>query len=212
MTPLIAYEAICGHLGRIYSAGKRRIVFCNLIDNPHKVEYLSTVPCKRAYSNRQKTVIMKTPIHRYVSSTPSWIRAGLLSAFLSLFFFLTVMPARAGLQDDPTRTIGKIRQAIESGDAESIVRHSSAYVEVSVLGKSTLISRAQSAYVLKAFFRDHPPSGFKLERRLQVGGDWYVRGRYGRRNGEAPFQIELQMRWNGDRYEIKNILINYLDR
>lgn len=155
---------------------------------------------------------MQTPVHRSVPPAAMRQRTGWFLVFVSLFFFFTIKPAHAGLQDDPTRTIGKIRQAIESGDAESIVRHSSAYVEVSVLGKSTLISRAQSAYVLKAFFRDHPPSAFKVERRLQVGGDWYVRGRYGRRNGETPFQIELQMRWNGDRYEIKNILINYLDR
>lgn len=155
---------------------------------------------------------MQNLVHKDQPVSSFWRRAGLFTVFLSLLILFTSTPAWAGLQDDPSRTIGKIRQAIESADAESIVRHSSAYVEVSVLGKSTLISRAQSAYVLKAFFRDHPPSGFKLERRLQVGGDWYIRGRYGRRSGETPFQLELQIRWNGERYEIKNILINYLDR
>jgi hypothetical protein len=140
---------------------------------------------------------------------PYWITTLLL--FLAVLI-MNPAPARAGIQEDPMRTIGKILQAIESSDAEAIVQYTSPYVQVSVLGKSTLISRAQSAYVLKAFFREYPPDGFTLERRLRVGQDWFVRGKYRHRDSDTPFQLELQMRWNGERYEIKNILIDYLDR
>ncbi|MFK7845082.1 MAG: DUF4783 domain-containing protein [Rhodothermales bacterium] len=119
--------------------------------------------------------------------------------------------AHAHLQTDPGETIAKVQRAISKGDAQAISRFTSSYTEVSILGATTMYSRAQTAYILKAFFRDHPPARFSFQHKLRVGSDWYIRGQYQNRGRESPYRMEMTMHWNGQQFEIKSISIKALE-
>ncbi len=99
-----------------------------------------------------------------------------------------------------------VQQAIATGDAKKISSFVSSYTEVSIEGARTLYSRAQTAYILKAFFRDHPPERFAFQHKLRVGKDWYVHGRYWNR-GKSSYRMEMTFHWNGSQMEIKSISI-----
>lgn len=122
-------------------------------------------------------------------------------------FFASVAPAQAGMQSDPGETIQIVQRAISKGDVQMLSKYTGTYTEISILGATTMYSRAQTAYILKAFFRDHPPAQFKFQHRLQVGKDWYVHGRYWDRGRQTPYRLEMNMRWNGRQFEIKSIRI-----
>ena len=121
--------------------------------------------------------------------------------------FLASIPSQARMQDDIDHIVLYIQQAIENGNAASLVNKSSSYVEVTLLGNSTMYSRSQAGYILKEFFRENPPSDFAFQRRLNVGNDWYVYGSYRNKTEKASYRMEIRIRRNGERYEIKNIRI-----
>lgn len=131
--------------------------------------------------------------------------------WIGLMIF-AVLPARAAMQDDIDRIMIYIEKAIERGSGESLASRSSSFVEVNLLGKSTLYSRAQAGYILKEFFREHPPSDFEIKRRMNVGNDWYMYGNYRNRSENKTYRLEVRIRRDGDRYEIKNISITNVAR
>ena len=113
----------------------------------------------------------------------------------------------ASAQADPEETLAIVQQAISNGDTRLISRFTSLYTEISILGETTMYSRAQTAYILKAFFRDHPPERFAFQHKLRVGQDWFVYGRYANRGRQTPLRLEMTMHWNGQQFEIKTISI-----
>ena len=139
-------------------------------------------------------------------------RPTIVIAGMSLFLWLFVgtLPVLASLQnrptpDDPSEDIRSIQQAIESGNGEKIAGFAGSYVQVSVAGETSLHSRAQTAYILKAFFRDYPPADFAFERRMRLGKDWFIYGEYRPRGANQSYRIEVLLRWTGNRYELKTI-------
>lgn len=126
---------------------------------------------------------------------------------LILLFAAPERLSHAHAQTDPEETLQIVQQAIADGDAQRISKFMSTYTEVSILGATTMHSRAQTAYILKAFFKDHPPERFAFQHKLKVGRDWYVRGSYWNKGRQAPYRMELTMQWNGQRFLIKSIKI-----
>lgn len=136
---------------------------------------------------------------------------------IMLLFAGAISSTYAGLQasserEDPTDEIAKIQKAIAEGNSAELSRYSGAYIEVNVSGSTTLHSRAQAAYILKAFFRDNPPERFAFQRTMRLGSDWFVSGQYWQRSDNRPYQVEILLRWNGQRYEIKSIRFNQVLR
>ncbi len=141
-----------------------------------------------------------------MSKHRSFFRYSWLLGCIALIF-AGVLPARATVQSDPGETIQIVQRAISKGDVQALSKYTGTYTEISILGATTMYSRAQTAYILKAFFRDHPPAQFTFQHRLQVGKDWYVHGRYWDRGRQTPYRLEMNMRWNGRQFEIKSIRI-----
>lgn len=134
-----------------------------------------------------------------------------------LWVLFGFVPVSAAQQDDsmlrdPTGLIDEIQRAIQAGNAEAVARHAGAYVEVTMEGATTLHSQAQTAYILKAFFREHPPDAFVFQRRMRLGRDWFMYGRYWYRGDNRPYRIEVLIRWNGRRHEIKSLRIEPMTR
>lgn len=147
------------------------------------------------------------------STMPGIKKFFIYTCLIGAFTWLSA-PARlahAHLQTDPGETIVMVQQAISKGDVQEISRFISLYTEVSILGATTRYSRAQTAYILKAFFRDHPPNRFSFEHKLRVGNDWYMRGQYQNRGRQSPYRMEMTMHWNGQQFEIKSISIKELN-
>ena len=136
----------------------------------------------------------------------------MIKIIVTICLLWVVGPAQAAMQDDVDRLILQIQDAIESGNADGIVQRAGSYVEVSVLGSSTLYSRSQSAYILREFFRQHPPKRFAFQRKMNVGKDWYMYGTYWNSTDRETYRMEIRMRWNGRAYEIKNISITHVGR
>lgn len=113
----------------------------------------------------------------------------------------------ANAQTDPSQALELVTQAISGGDVDLITKYIGTYTEISILGASTTYSQAQTTYILKAFFRDHPPERANFQNRIQVGNDWYFRGKYWNKDKKQPYRLEMTMRWNGNQYKIKSIVI-----
>ena len=116
-------------------------------------------------------------------------------------------PSFAAAQEDVERTFRQIQRAFAHGDTGSLIRISGEHLEVTLFGMPTLYSRAQTEYVLRAFFREHPPERFVLERRLRSGDDWYAVGQYWHRREANPYRVTIRLHPNGDRLEIRTIQI-----
>lgn len=129
-----------------------------------------------------------------------------------ILFTLSVAPLYASAQDDLDKVVSFIQDAIEEGNAATLADRSSAYVEISILGTSTLYSRSQAGYILKEFFRENPSGPFAFQRRINVGNDWYMHGTYWNEARQETYRVELRLRMNNGTYEIKNIRITYVDR
>ena len=131
---------------------------------------------------------------------------------LIVIFFIAATPLHAYMQDDLDKVVSSIQNAIERGNAGTLINKSSAYVEVSIMGNSTLYSRSQAGYILKEFFRENPPRKFAFQKRLNVGNDWYMYGTYWNQTKEEAYRMEVRLRMNNGMYEIKNIRITLLRR
>lgn len=139
-----------------------------------------------------------------------------MSGIKKFFIYTFVTIALAGatsnqklyayFQTDPGETFNIVQRAISKGDVRMISKYTSAYTEMSILGATTTYSRAQAAYILKAFFKQHPPEQFAFQHKLRVGKDWFIHGRYRNRDGR-PYRLEMMLRWSGQRFEIKSINI-----
>ena len=154
-------------------------------------------------------------MHTYVLTRNFW--AFLWLATLSLLVLANFSPAYAAAQGDdppgdPSEAIVSIQEAIEDGNAEQVTRLASSYVEVTVSGATSMHSRAQTAYILKAFFRDCPPADFSFERRTSLGNDWFIYGNYRCRGENRPYRLEVLLRWSGRQYEIKTIRFEQINR
>lgn len=118
------------------------------------------------------------------------------------------MPIHAqDLSDDVLR---EVQKAITRGDAEGLSRHLEPRVDVSIFGVQTLYSRAQTEYVMRAFFRDHPPEQFVLQRAEEEKGTWLATGRYWNRGDAHPYRVTLLLRQRSGDVLIRSIRIEHV--
>lgn len=142
-----------------------------------------------------------------LSRTVAGIRRVLYMLVLGM---LTGMPAQAQAQESPEEVLRAIQQAFARGDAEALARHTESRVDVSLLGVQTLYSRAQTEYVMRAFFREHPAEQFVLQRTTEENGAWMATGRYWNRSDAQPYRVTLLLRKRDGAVLIRSIRIDLL--
>lgn len=112
-------------------------------------------------------------------------------------------------QDQANEVLQEVQKAISRGDAEGLSGHFEARVDVSIFGVQTLYSRAQTEYVMRAFFRDHPPEQFVMQRAREENGTWLATGRYWNRGDAHPYRVTLVLRERSGDVLIRGIRIEH---
>ncbi len=108
--------------------------------------------------------------------------------------------------------IGKVRDAFAQGDARALLGDASDRIEIALLGRSRLYSRAQAFYVMQDFFRRYPPEGFTLQSQAQEQGSWFATGRYRYKHAEQPLLVYLRLRLKSDQWELREMRIEERQR
>ena len=95
-----------------------------------------------------------------------------------------VLVATAGIAQQPVvRAIG---QALETGNADALGSHFAESVDVSIADKEHIYSRAQAIEVMRRFFKEKKPVGFKVKHVARKEGH------------NAAFQIGILRTAQGD--------------
>ena len=102
---------------------------------------------------------------------------------VNLFFFLTV--AAAFGQSD---VITQVKETIKAGSAKELSRYLNSNVDVTLEGNVQSYSKAQAEFVLRDFFKQHPPNEVNIIHQ-------------GKSKGGQPFAI-LQYKSGADTYRL----------
>ncbi len=89
--------------------------------------------------------------------------------------FLAVNPALA----QKNEVIDQIREAIKAGSAKELSKHLNQTIDVTIDGKPQNYSKAQAEFVLRDFFKAHPPADFNIiHQGSSKGGQPFAIGEY----------------------------------
>lgn len=94
---------------------------------------------------------------------------------------------------DESAAVQRVEMAFADGTAESLLDPSTDRVEISKFGTRTFYSRAQALYVLRDFFKAHPPKRFEREEIVTAGTSFFVTGRYWHVRAEDPLRIYVRL-------------------
>ena len=78
-----------------------------------------------------------------------------LHLFLTKLLFLLVMSFGASAQSD---IITQVKETIKAGSAKELSKYLNSNVDVTLEGNVQSYSKAQAEFVLRDFFKQHPPS------------------------------------------------------
>lgn len=103
----------------------------------------------------------------------------ILSVIVGLFFY-------AGTDAlGQNEIFNPIKEVLKTGNAKEVSQYLSPSVDISVDGNLNTYSKAQAEFVLRDFFKKHPPADFNiLHSGGSKGGQQYAIGRY-QSNGES---------------------------
>ena len=108
--------------------------------------------------------------------------------------------------------IEKVQQAFETGDAPSLLSNASDRIEIALLGRSRLYSRAQAIHVVQGFFQRYPTAGFTIQSQAREESSWFVAGRYRYKHAEHPLQVYLRFRLKDDAWELREVRVEERQR
>lgn len=111
---------------------------------------------------------------------------------LSLVFcaaFLTGLTAFA----QTTGVIDDVKEAIKTGSAKELSKYLNQTVDVTIEGKVENYSKAQAEFVLRDFFKAHPPSEFNvIHQGSSKGGQPFAIGKY--KSGTDSYRVWMQIK------------------
>ena len=115
------------------------------------------------------------------------------AAYILLLSIAFVFADRAQAQS-PDLPLESIRTAFADGSASELVSGTTDRLEVSVLGEGMLYTKGQAHYVLRDFFKAHPPKSFQINKVARAGESWFVSGRYLSSKNGAPYRVYVRLR------------------
>lgn len=120
-----------------------------------------------------------------------------------LWVLLWVGHARAQ-QESPR---DKLLRAFTAGDAQILLEEAADRVEIALLGRTTLYSRAQATYVLQSFFQEHPPQGLSIQDHSLSDNHWLATGLYTHQKETEPFDVYVRFRLKEEKWELRELRI-----
>ncbi len=103
--------------------------------------------------------------------------------------------------------LDQVQEAFSAGDADALLGEAADRVEIALLGRSKLYSRAQATYVMEDFFRRYPPETFTLHNNAQDDGNWFATGRYQYQHAEQPLQVYLRLHLKDKQWQLREVRI-----
>lgn len=101
----------------------------------------------------------------------------------------------------------RIGLAFGAADAAALMEDAASRLDVSVMGEGARYSRSQAAFVLGAFFRDHPPLRVTLAPAGVADGARSLLGGY-QSDDDANFRLDVRLRRRAKGWEITSIRID----
>lgn len=94
---------------------------------------------------------------------------------MMLVCVMTVNPVLA----QNNEVVNEIKEAIKAGSAKELSKHLNQTLDVTIDGKVQNYSKAQAEFVLRDFFKAHPPSDFNIiHQGSSKGGQPFAIGEY----------------------------------
>lgn len=96
--------------------------------------------------------------------------------------------------------------ALKKGNASELAALCIPNLDLTVLGKDDVYSRAQAEQILKKYFEQHKPSSFTTEHEgVSKVGDLYVIGKLN--NSDGNHRVTFFLKKAGDSYQVKQLRI-----
>lgn len=122
----------------------------------------------------------------------------------ALFCFLTAGVTSANAQNE---VINNVRDALKAGSSRELSKYINNTVEISIDGEKASYSRNQAEFVLKDFFSNYPPKGFRyVHQGSSKEGLKYTVGTYSYDRGE--FRVFMLIKQFGGSYLVDKIDFN----
>lgn len=116
-------------------------------------------------------------------------RKGFLLGMMLCVGLLAVQQAQA----QKSEIVEQIKEAIKLGSAKELSKHINQTIDVTIDGKIQSYSKAQAEFVLRDFFKAHPPSGFDIiHQGSSKGGQPFAIGEY--TSGQDKYRVWMKIR------------------
>jgi len=126
---------------------------------------------------------------------------------LILGVVLTLSGRSAMGQPTPKDVMLQIQDAVAHGDVDQLLDRANKGLEIDMLSRRRTYSPGQARYVLRRFFKKHPPRRFILIDYYESHKGWFAEGKYWYGKSKRPLQIYLQLRWRNGHWDLREIII-----
>lgn len=97
-----------------------------------------------------------------------------------------------------------IKDALKAGSAKEAAKHFNQSLDVNLEGEIKTYSKAQAEFVLRDFFKNHPPSDFTIVHTgSSKGGLQYAIGNY--KSGSDLYNVLIRVKQSGSTYLVHEI-------
>lgn len=137
-----------------------------------------------------------------------------MARFLNIFLILLlVFGVRSSMAQEPTQPeLEQVEKAFSTGNVGALHAMFSDRVEIAVFARSRLYSRSQARIVLKDLFDEYPPQHFELSTPSETSKGLFAAGTYRYSKDEEPFQVYIRLRKSGDKWTLREILVDKTER
>lgn len=113
------------------------------------------------------------------------------SLFILVFMLLTFFSLPATAQK--TDVIDQVMETIKAGSAKELSKYLNQTVDVMIDGKLETYSKAQAEFVLRDFFKVHPPAEFSIIHQGESrGGQPFAIGLF--KSGEETYRVFMKIK------------------
>lgn len=133
--------------------------------------------------------------------------------FLIFLILLQVIGFTSTMAQEPTQPeLKQLEKAFSTGDVTALHAMFADRVEIAVFARSRLYSRSQARIVLKDLFDEYPPQHFELSTPSETSKGLFVAGTYRYSKDEEPFQVYVRLRKSGEKWALREILVDKAER
>jgi hypothetical protein len=126
-----------------------------------------------------------------------------LNRYIAAFVFVFVSLQAPVLQAQ-TDVINQVKETIKAGSAKELSRYLNQMVDVTIEGAVQSYSKPQAEFVLRDFFKMHPPAEFSIiHQGSSKGGQPFAIGQY--KSGSDTYRVFMKIKSLGNQQLVHEI-------